>query len=280
MKKTSVIEDDGQLFDVIGRIVAYIDTFRNEPVFTRTLSERRSRVVSPFLRDSDVLRNLAYVIAYARADASRVRKMLETQRYDAIWLDFDVGKVALLNPCDVIETHWDSTLSPIMNGAKAYFIVTAARVIQGMGGIVELFNDCEIPPHITRLEDIEAFWAGFEKLHKQMKEHRVPYLSSVTSLLHFLLEAGYDCVKPDVVVMRVAKALRMLEKETDSTRKQVVRRLQKYALHVGVRPSEVDMYFLIQGGQSDSKDWVSGRFTPEYDPAKFQTATPTSSDCI
>ncbi len=45
-------------------------------------------------------------------------------------------------------------------------------------------------------------------LLKVMKNHKVSFFGSNTSLLHLLLEIGYDCAKPDLVVMKVAKKIK------------------------------------------------------------------------
>ncbi|MFL9906803.1 hypothetical protein [Paraburkholderia sp. RL17-337-BIB-A] len=260
-----------ELFAVIRRIVAHIDTFREEPNFTNELIRRRNRVVTPLVSNSDFLRNLAHIIAYAHADSSRVTNMIDSNGYDEVWFDYDVDAVAALNPCDVVEEHWETTLSPIMNGSKAYFVVMAARAIQRVGAISTLFND-SIPTRIQTGADIPAFWKGFAGLKNQMKEHGVPYLSSVTSLSHMLLHLGYDCVKPDVIVMRVAMKLGIVtekEAKTDKGLKKVARLLQEYALEYEIRPSEIDMYFLIQEGQSEAMTWVRPNFAPVYDLASL-----------
>ncbi|MFM0140401.1 hypothetical protein [Caballeronia grimmiae] len=258
-----------ELFSVIRRIVAHIDTFRKEPEFTNELIRRRKNLVdTPPVSNSDFLRNLAHIIAYAHADSSRVTNMIRNDGYDKVWFDYDVDAVAALNPCDVVEEHWETTLSPIMNGSKAYFVVMAARAIQRVGTISTLFNESSIPTCIQTAADIPAFWKGFASLKKQMKEHGVPYLGSVTSLSHMLLHLGYDCVKPDVIVMRVAVNLGIItekEAKTDKGLKKVARLLQQYALEYEIRPSEIDMYFLIQEGQSEAMTWVRPNFAPVYD---------------
>jgi hypothetical protein len=264
--------DKKELFPLIRRIVAHIDTFRKEPNFTAELLARQHRVVAPLVSNAEVLRNLAQIIAFAHANSSRVKAMIDGSKYDAIWLDYDVDKVAALNPCDVVEEHWEATLSPIMNGGKAYFIVMAARAIQRVGAVATLFNDCGIPARLYNSDDIDAFWTGFAKLHKQMKQHGIPYLSSITSLSHLLLHLGYDCVKPDAIVMGVAQKLSIVaETKKDTSLKKVARTLQEYALEHGIRPSEIDMYFLIQGRQSDAMNWVSDDFIPEYRLDKLPT---------
>jgi hypothetical protein len=58
----------------------------------------------------------------------------------------------------------------------------------------------------------------------------------------------------------------------DSSLTTVARLLQEYALEHGIRPSEIDMYFLIQEQQSDASTWVKKDFEPVYDVAKLPPA--------
>ncbi len=74
-------------------------------------------------------------------------------------------------------------------------------------------TETEIPKEIRTEKDIKIFWIGFKKLKKVMEENKVLFFRSTTSLLHFLLETGYDCVKHDLVVMKVAKKIGIVDKE-------------------------------------------------------------------
>ncbi|WP_395008529.1 hypothetical protein [Undibacterium sp.] len=253
-----------ELFTSIRRLMERIDTFRKEPNFTNELTHRRKLVVKTIATDEELLRHLAHIIAYAHADATRVKKMLQSGVYDSIWLDYDISRVAALNPCDVVENHWHQ-ISPIMNGAKAFFIVKAARTIQRIGQFSEWLNSSGIPNKIQNEADLDTFWEAFSALRKKMQSHKIPYLGSVTSLSHLLLHLGYDCVKPDVIVMRVAKNLNFVDStKNDTNLIKVARMMQKFSLENEVRPSEIDMYFLIQERQSEAKNWVTPNFTPVY----------------
>lgn len=257
-----------ELFSRIDLMVKHIDKYRNGDNFQRELASRRDRTVVPLVTDSEVLRNVAHIVAFAHAGSERVKSMIDGGRWHSVWLNYDVQAVAALNPCDVIDQHWN-TISSIMNGAKAYFIVMAARAISrlalqnGCGGFDSLLNECRIPPRLEKEGDIAAFWKAFKNLRKQMKKHSIPYLGSITSLSHLLLHLGYDCVKPDVIVMQVAKKLGMIEDtKKDSSLEKVARLLQEYAVDRKIRPSEIDMYFLIQGQQSEARAWVRPDFKP------------------
>jgi hypothetical protein len=76
---------------------------------------------------------------------------------------------------------------------------------------------------------------------------------------------GFDCAKPDLVVMRAAVDLGIVpeppkqNKNPDVYRahpekslQEVVTTIQSYALSRKTRAPVIDLYFLIHGGQSDA----------------------------
>lgn len=111
-------------------------------------------------------------------------------------------------------------------------------------------NDSNISKEIKNEQDIEKFWFGFDILLKTLKENKISFFQSTTSLLHFLLDSGYDCVKPDLVVMKVAKKLNFVETESgDKNFRKAVRAIQEYSINRNTRPTIIDFYFLIDEGQ-------------------------------
>jgi len=109
--------------------------------------------------------------------------------------------------------------------------------------------------------DIYDFWNGFDQLLLTLKNNKIPFFQSTTSLLHFLLDIGYDCVKPDLVVMKVAKKLNIVDNETgDKNFRKTVRFIQEYSVDRQIRPSIVDFYFLIDEGQKGAKKFVVPEF--------------------
>lgn len=94
-----------------------------------------------------------------------------------------------------------------------------------------------------------------------MKNNKIPFFQSTTSLLHFLLDIGYDCMKPDLVVIKVAKKLNIVDNETgDKNFRKTVRFIQEYSVDRQIRPSIVDFYFLINEGQMGAKKFVNPDF--------------------
>jgi hypothetical protein len=75
------------------------------------------------------------------------------------------------------------------------------------------------------------------------------------------LAVGYDCVKPDLVVMKVAKKLNIVDNETgDKNLRKTVRFIQEYSVDRKIRPSIIDLYFLIDEGQMGAKKFVRQDF--------------------
>lgn len=252
------------LFGIIDRVIANIDAHRVSPQFDVELARRQCLEVPHLVDNRTVLRHLARIIAFAHADSKRVKAMVDSGAYDKVWHDYDLEIVSRMNPCEVAEQQW-GTLSSIMARTKIFQIVMAARALQKRADVVKLLNKCNIPRRASTLEEVDQFWAGFKALQRMMRDADIPFISSTTSLSHLLLHLGYDCIKPDVIVMRVAQRLGIIDDpKKDKNSRKVARVLQEYAVSRGMRPSVVDMYFLIQEGQSEARDWVMPDFRPVY----------------
>ena len=93
--------------------------------------------------------------------------------------------------------------------------------------------------------------------------NKIPFFQSTTSLLHLLLDLGYDCVKPDLLVMKVAKKLNIVDSVVGNKNfRKTVRLIQEYAIDRKIRPSVVDFYFLIDEGQMGARKFVKPEFYP------------------
>jgi hypothetical protein len=116
-----------------------------------------------------------------------------------------------------------------------------------------------ICPSLTFEADIDCFWARFAKLRRQLASAGIPFLSSATSLLHKVLEAGYDRTKPDSIVMQVAVALGMAPQWRGGKRnlKGAIRLMQGYALHARLPRQRGRCVFLIAGCQSGMRHLVN-----------------------
>lgn len=100
----------------------------------------------------------------------------------------------------------------------------------------------------------------------------MPFFRSTTSLLQLLLDLDYDSVKPDLIVMRLARRIGMTDRELgDRHLRKVAREVQLYAVNRGVRAQAVDLEMLAFGGQTGSRTLLNKRFCPPSDPCRNHT---------
>ncbi len=253
--------DNIKTFSDIDNIIDRINGYKQEPLFSSEISRRQIKRVSPFLDDNKILKTFAYLIAYSQnANSELVERLLLSGNFDMAFDNFELDKVAKMNPCDIADNYW-SSISVIRQQAKLFHIVSLARKIKGIGSISAILNDKNIPKQITTEQDIEDFWKGFDKLQKILKQRKIPFFQSTTSLLHFLLHTGYDCIKPDLVIMKVARKLEIVENEEgDKNFRATVKAIQQYSIARNIRPAIIDLYFLIDEGQRGAKKFVRSEF--------------------
>lgn len=231
-----------------------------QPALDKEIHSRNARVATGFQDASDILTKLAVVIAYSQAARSKkVDILMASGAFSRAFGGFNSTEVAKMNPCNIIDDHWPA-LTAITKKNKAFQIVMAARAINRIEAqIIALFADTSIPRRIHSTADIEQFWVGFRKLQAKLKTHDVPFVHSTTSLLHFMLHVGFDCAKPDSAVVKAAKILGWFPKDktpSDMDLREIVRRVQTYALERKLRPGVVDLCLLIIGGQTSASDFV------------------------
>lgn len=253
--------DNIKTFSDIDNIIDRINGYKQEPLFSNEITRREDKRVSPFLDDNKILKTFAYLIAYSQnANSELVERLILSGNLDTAFDNFELDKVAKMNPCDIADNYW-SSISVIRQQAKLFHIVSLARKIKSIGSISAILNDNNIPKQITTEQDIENFWTGFDKLQKILKQKKIPFFQSTTSLLHFLLDTGYDCIKPDLVVMKVAKKLEIVDNEEgDKNFRATVKAIQQYSIDRNVRPTIIDFYFLIDEGQRGAKKFVRSDF--------------------
>lgn len=250
-----------KIFGDIDNIIETVDFFKIEPLFSEEKNRRQSRTVSTLPNDDEILKKLSYLIAFSQNSNSEiVEQVIKSGKFDNAFENFNIDKVVKLNPCDIADNHWDS-IKGIRQQAKLFHIVSLARKIKSIGSFADILNQTNIPTTIKTGKDIEDFWFGFDKLLVTLKNNKIPFFQSTTSLLHFLLEIGYDCIKPDLVVMKVAKKLNIVDNETsDKNLRKTVRFIQHYSIDRKIRPSIVDFYFLIDEGQMGARKYVNQNF--------------------
>ena len=253
--------EKGKTFLQIDQLIQNIDQFKCEPLFTDERNKRQNKTFSLFSGENEILKKLSHLIAYSQnANSEIVEQVLKSGYFDAAFHNFEIDEVVKLNPCDIADEHW-SSIQGIRQQAKLFHIVSLARKIKNIGSFTEILNSNQIPKTINNESDILQFWTGFDQLLKILKYNKIPFFQSTTSLLHLLLDLGYDCVKPDLVVMKVAKKLKIVDSVVgDKNFRITVRFIQEYAVHRKIRPSVVDFYFLIDEGQMGARKFVTEDF--------------------
>jgi len=245
----------------INELIIRVNKYKIEPKFSNEVEERNNRTVPKSLSNDEVIEIFIELIAFSQnANSQVVRKTIDQPIFKEVFANYDIDKIAKMNPCDLADEHWDK-IKGIRQQAKLFHIVSLARKIKKIGSFDKLLLEADIPRRIKNKEDIDKFWSGFKALKKVMDEHKVPFFRSTTSLLHFLLEMGYDCAKPDLVVMRVAGDLGIVESEKgEKNLVKAIRTIQEYSIDSGIRPSVIDFYFLIDGGQKEATKFVKDEF--------------------
>lgn len=248
-------------FEYIDLIRREVDAAKKEPEFSRRLIERAQRTPASLQSDRDVLRIFARLIAYSQnAKAASVSGMLSKGIFETVFRNFEVEQVRMMKHAAVEAMYWDQ-ISAIRYKRKIRAIIRSAESLSSIqakyNSFIQLLKQTGIPPVLRSTADVETFWQGFDNLLTVLKEEKMPFFRRTTSLLHFLLSTGYDCIKPDIIVMRVAKKGNMVSSETgDENRRKVVRDIQLYSVDRQIRPGVVDLYFLIYRGQTGVKHLV------------------------
>ena len=253
--------DNTKIFNDIDQLITTVDSYKSEPAFSNERTKRQNKQIVTFTSDSEILRTFAHLIAYSQnSNSERVEQLFKSGKFDKAFENFSIDKVVSMNPCDIADKYW-SSISSIRQQAKIFHIVSLARKIKSTGSLLQTINDINLPRQISTPQDIANFWEGFDKLQKTLKENKISFFQSTTSLLHFLLDTGYDCVKPDLVVMKVSKKLKIVEDEKgEKYFRKAVRTIQEYSIDRNIKPSVVDFYFLVDGGQKGAMKFVTEKF--------------------
>ena len=254
------MKDSADIFAGIDKIIEAIDKHRQEPIFSDTLRKRQENIVTETLSESKILETFTNLIAYSQnANSELVEKIINSGIFKEVFSNFDISAVTQMNPCDLADKYW-SKISGIRQQAKLFHIVSLARKIKHLA-LSDMLTKTEIPRQIKSEDDIKQFWIGFEKLQKTLTNEKIPFFRSTTSLLHFLLDTGYDCIKPDLVVMKVSKKLGIVENvKGERNLIKTVKTIQQYSIDRKIRPTIVDFYFLIEEGQRGARKYV----TPDF----------------
>jgi len=256
------MNDKETIFKKIDIIREKVNEFKINPLFEIEVDERNSRQVPKLLTDNQLLKTFVTLVAYSQgANSKFVRnKLIKSEHFDRIFLDFSIEKVSKIKSSDFFEENWSKPLTYIQKKGKILKIIDFAQKMKS-GSLTTLLTETNIPKKNSTEDDIEEFWKGFKILQAKLKERDIPFLQSTTTLLHYLLETGYDCIKPDLVVMKVARKIGILDRETgDANFRKTVKLVQQYSMTRNIRPSIVDLYFLIDEKQKGAMEYVHSNY--------------------
>lgn len=250
-----------EIFNKIDDIISNINKYKIEPLFSNELNLRINKKVPENISNNEMMKLFVNIIVFSQnANSKLVQNVIKTGIFDKIFKGYDINEISEMNPCDLADEYWEK-ISSIRQQAKLFHIVSLSRKLKKIDSFDILLHQVNIPKNITSEDDIDKFWKGFKKLKKIMEINKIPFFRSTISLLHLLLEIGYDCVKPDLVVMKVSKKIGIVKDKTgDKNYIKTVRTIQKYSIDRNIKPSIVDLYFLIDGAQLGAKELVSNEF--------------------
>jgi 3-methyladenine DNA glycosylase Tag len=254
--------------EAIDRMVQRINRFKIDPGFSQQVEERSRKVPDFAMDDRQILRHLMVLIAYSNnANSVKVTRLVESEVFESIFQKYFVEKkTSELTAKSIVDDCW-ADLRAIRFKYKVDAWVRCARclhAIQGRhGSFMKYLDDVGLPSPIKSECDIRAFWEGFDKIRAYLLALNFPYFANFTSLCHLLLHLGFDCAKPDIIVMKVAVDLGIVseppkqKKNPEKSRahpeaslKKAIKTIQAYAVSRNTRAPVIDLYFLIHGRQA------------------------------
>lgn len=221
----------------------------------RVLDERMKTSLSVIPSGNKLMERLCIAIAYSQgAPSDLVHRLVVSGRLKESLHGFDVAAIAAETRQNLLKRCWKSPLTCIRFKDKLWAMIRCARVLQRIetehGSFRKYLGRFRIPRRIAAAEDIPAFWQAFPRLQADLKARQMPFFSNTTSLLQLLLDLDFDSVKPDLIVMRVAKEWGIVSRETGNPAfRQAVRAFQQYGVDRQRRPLAVDWVVLTQGRQ-------------------------------
>lgn len=246
-------------FFLLDRMTESVRAVAREPGFSREVRARESRKPEALAGDAAVLQKIASLIAYSQnAPADGVGRMLEGGGFERAFEGFDVARVAAMDPEAVIASHW-SQIRVIRFKKKIRAIVDAAGALVRLRkrGLTVPDLLAKIPKELADSAAIDTFWSEFHAVRGQLLGVQMPFLQSPVTLLHLLLELGYPCLKPDLIVLKAAAELGLVRAKAGEREKlALVRLLQEYAVHRKMPMAVLDFHYLCYGGQTWARQFV------------------------
>lgn len=215
------------------------------------------------------MREMCVAIAFSQGARSvLVGELINSDTFCSAFAEFDPARLRHFSATQIVRDHWRE-LSVVRFRTKVSRIVHCARVLHAIemehGTFDNFLRTFAIPQRIRTRADIDVFWSRFDALQTNLKRRRMPFFQSTTSLLQLLLQLDYDCIKPDLIVMRLARRIGLVSRETgDRALRRVTRAIQEYAVFKGIRANAMDWYLLAFGGQTGAKRELNQHFCPSH----------------
>ncbi|MEX2142505.1 MAG: hypothetical protein WD894_24845 [Pirellulales bacterium] len=262
------------IFRTIDKMAERIHQYAVEPEFAQEI-RRREAEPSFDLDDDAILKRMILLIAFSQQVRSAIiSDIVHRGVFERVFLSFCPADVATIDPKQLRELYWDNPskpnerLAPLRFPGKLTSMVECAKSLQQIasrhGSFMRFLQLQQLPIRIRSRTDADQFWIAFEKTRLQLTAIGTPFFNKFTSLCHLLQYLGFDCAKPDSVVMDVGARLGIVAKPAttfpEADRRTVVQTMQLYSAAKGIRTGVVDLYFLIHGGQTDAQKYV----TPAY----------------
>ena len=246
------------------------------PGWHQEMSCRTQRKLRPIPTDHKIMRHICIAIAYSQgARSAQISLLIETPVFSSAFAGFDPIALAERNPNDILKKYW-MRLGHFRFKSKIRQIVQCARALNGIirdhGSFARYIKKFQIPQRIRTSKGLDQFWWQFDVLQEDLQRCEMPFFPATTSLLQLLLDLDFDSVKPDLIIMRLARRLGIVKRETgDRSLRQCVRFLQEYSIKNSCRAAELDWVMLAFGGQSGASRSLIQRFCPASDPCDHPT---------
>lgn len=259
------------IYEKLDALKLKVDKAKKEPIFSEEVNTRNNRYEKTVETEkNNLLRVMASLIAFSNnAPSDTVGEIIESGVFEKVFHKFDLDIVTNLNADNIITDNWHSIRS-IRFKKKVDAIIDCAKLLQKIGkdksSIESLYKSFNLPKEINSEADIVKFWEQFDRILANYKRLGMPYFKNDTTLLHLLLHLGFPCIKPDLIVMKVAASLGIVADKDNyntyspSEKKLVVTTIQRYCLQRNIKPAVLDLYFLIYGGQKYYLNYVTNRY--------------------
>jgi 3-methyladenine DNA glycosylase Tag len=294
----SLTELPASVVQAIDRMVDRVSRFKVDPEFSRQIDERSSTRPNFAMDDREVLRHLMVLIAYSNnANSLKVTRLVESDVFESIFQNYFIknwthlsaegasdggGNTTTELAKTIVNEHW-LDLTAIRFKYKVEAWTRCAKCLQAIhceyGSFMTYLKGTGLPSILQSECDIQVFWDCFDKIRNRLLQEKFPYFANFTSLCHLLLHVGFDCAKPDLIVMKSAVGLGIVpqppkkkskpsESGTHPERslRKTVRTMQAYAVQKGIRVPVIDLYFLIHGKQADAIALVKPEYYDERQP--------------